>query len=177
MLEAQPGRMERLPRAKFCENRLGGLSQMGGLGFEARSIDGICQQGMADMGHVDADLVRASGLQFAAHQRHGTGAGAKNFLRIPMGDRFTRTLMMGHGHFLAIVRMARDGCVDVPRAAIHPAPDKSPIGARQRECPAVICKEIRQALMGGIGLGDDEQSGRVFVDAMHDARASYATNA
>ena len=50
-------------------DRLGRLRrQKGGLGAEARAVDRIADQGVADMGQMDPDLVGAAGLQPAGQQ-------------------------------------------------------------------------------------------------------------
>ena len=61
--------------------------------------------------------------------------------------------------------------------AVGNAPDEGEIFARQRQLAAVIGEEAREAVMRGVGLGDDQQAGRVLVDAMHDAGLLHPADA
>ena len=47
------------------------LGQLGRLALEARAIDGVAEQGMADMGEMDADLVGSARLQPAGNEAAG----------------------------------------------------------------------------------------------------------
>src|SRR5258707_12104242 len=61
---------------------------MAGLGLEVRAIDGIAQQGMADMGQMHPDLVGAAGLELTGQQRRDRLAVApvEGFLDFPVGN-------------------------------------------------------------------------------------------
>ena len=60
--------MQRLP-AEGGERRLALGAEVAGLGLEVRAIDGIAQQGVADMGKVHPDLVGPPGLELAGQER------------------------------------------------------------------------------------------------------------
>src|SRR5262245_24051741 len=62
VLERQFGRVQRLALQPLkCQ--LGGAGQPAGAGHEARTVDSVSQQGMAEVGHVHPDLVRAAGFE------------------------------------------------------------------------------------------------------------------
>ena len=53
------------------------LGEAVGLGLEAGPVERVAEQRVADMGHVDADLMRPPGLELAAHEaRERLGAAA-----------------------------------------------------------------------------------------------------
>ena len=51
------------------------------------------------------------------------------------------------------------------------------IFAHQRTRAAMIGEQRCEAVMGGVGLGDNQQAGRVLVEAMDDAGALHPANA
>ena len=75
------------------------------------AIHGIAQQWQTDMGHVDANLMGASGFQFHPQQRMS----AEPAQHPVMGDR--RFAARGHGHALPIHRMPTHGRIH--RTARH----------------------------------------------------------
>ncbi len=62
MLNAQYMGMQGLP-VKMPQGFLGVLCQQIGLGLEARAVDRITQEGVADGGKMHPDLVGAAGLE------------------------------------------------------------------------------------------------------------------
>src|SRR5262245_17062426 len=73
--------------------------------------------------------------------------------------------------------MAADRGIDRAAAALRASPDDGEIGALEAAVAAMGGELLRQALMRGVGLGHDEEAGRVLVEAMNDARPSYPANA
>src|SRR6266700_5973378 len=112
---------------------------MAGLGLEMRAIDGITQQGMADMGEMHPDLVGAAGFEPAGEE--GTDglavAPLEALLDLPMRDRLAATL--ADRHLLPGARVAVDGCVDRAALPVRHAPGESQVAPLHRPRPAVIC--------------------------------------
>ena len=65
----------------------------------------------------------------------------------------------------------------MPRARVGHAPDEREIGALERAGAAMVGELRREALMGPVVLGDDEQAGRVLVEAVDDAGPLHAADA
>ena len=128
---------------------------------------------MADMGEMNADLMRAPRLQPAGDQ----GRALERLLDAPMRDRMAAARGRDDRHFLALVRMAAERRVDRARAPGESAPGEREIFAHQRTGAAVVGEQIGEALMRGVGLGDDDQPGRVLVEPMDDARPLDAADA
>ena len=57
----------------------------------------------------------------------------------------------------------------LPALASQAAPDKRKIFALERAGAAMVGEQRGEALMRGVGLGDDQQPGRVLVESMDDA--------
>src|SRR6516164_11009954 len=94
--------------AKGGERGSGVVAELSSLGLEAAAIDVVAEQGMADRGEVDADLVGAPGLEPAGDEaRHRRAiAAAIAFEHLPMGDR--RAPACAHRHLVADAGMAAD---------------------------------------------------------------------
>ena len=97
MLELQHVGMQRLAVERL-DDPAGLIRQKIGLGPEAGAVDGIAQQRMADVCHVDADLVRAAGFQ-VAFDEGGKRARIRAFMEalehFVMGDRLVGALVFG----------------------------------------------------------------------------------
>ena len=74
---------------------------------------------VSNIGHTDANLVRAPGLQFACHQR----IPPKPLLHLNLRDCLARMLRR-HTHFLAVGRVAPDRIVERERILFDVAVDK-----------------------------------------------------
>ena len=74
--------------SKTPQGRLRLRGQMADLGLEAGAVGGVSEQGVADMGHVDADLVRPPGLQPAFDQARDRLAvlAVEGLQHLPVGD-------------------------------------------------------------------------------------------
>src|SRR5829696_3318466 len=123
--------MQGLP-SKSLQGSGGRRQQSGSLGPKTGAVDAIAQQGMADMGEMDSDLVGAPGLQPAGEQAGDRGViGSGIALQyLPMGDG----LAAPHpdGHFVAGVRMAVDRLVDRTLGAVGDSPDESKVPSLKR---------------------------------------------
>ena len=153
MEESQPHRMEAL--ALEAGDRLFG------------AVHRVPQDGMADMGHVDSDLVGASGLQAAAHM---------GVARIP-GDDFP----VGDGaaspgdnrHLFPVAGTAADG--GVHRALVFPeiAYHHALIGPGQ----SVVLELSGKLLVGKVVFSGDDETGGVPVDAVNNTWSQGSADA
>src|SRR6202030_1589635 len=98
--------------AKGRERGSGVVGELASFGLEAAAIDRVAEERMPDRGEVDADLMRAPGLEPAGDEaRHRRAiAAAVAFEHLPMGDR--RAPAGAHRHFVAGAGMAADRLVD-----------------------------------------------------------------
>ena len=131
----------------------------------SRAVDHVAEQRVADVRHVDADLVRAPGLELAADVRK---AG------VPLDDLPVRHGVAGvflrNGHALSIGRMAADGRVHGAGIGAESAVNNGLVDAGK----APVGELRRERLMGEIVFRHDQKTARVAVDAMYDAGAQRA---
>ena len=128
------------------------------------AVDSVPQEGMADGGQVDPDLVGAAGLQAALEM----GIAGKTFQDRPVGDRLPATQAV-HGHLLAVAVMPPDGGAYGARVLLKAA-------HRHRlvlPVEGVVLKLPGQGQVGEVALGGDDKAGGVPVDAVDDARAQF----
>lgn len=159
--EPEMRRVESLAsEAQFGEQRL----------VRARlAIDRIAEQRMADMSHMDAHLMRTPGLEPTLDE----GSTVQPLQRAIVGDGMLTPTLALHRHFLAIGVRATDPRIDSPRRRGGHAADEGKI----TPVNAVLLELPRQTLMGPVRLGNDEEPGRVLVDAVHDPWPSNAADA
>lgn len=131
---------------------------------------------MANMCHVDADLVCSPGFKIAAHQACN-GRGAKNLIHLIVGDGLLCRSRMGYRHFLPVAVGAGNASGDHARAALRCTPDDGEVSAGQPAVAAVAGKLFRQAVVRLIVLGNDKQAAGVHVEAVDDAGSLDAANA
>ena len=117
----------------------------------------------AAMREVHPDLMGSSGIEAHGERRVGAIAG----LDAEVGDR-PAPAPSHDRHPGPVGGVAPDGCVDFA-ARDHSPPDHGEVlaadGARG--------ELVHQGLVGGQGTGDDEEPGRVLVEAVHQAGAGY----
>src|SRR5260370_36883945 len=84
------------------------VGELASLGLEAAAIDGVAEERMPDRGEVDANLMRAPGLEPAGEEARDRRAiaAAVAFEHLPMGDR--RAGAGAHRHLVADAGMAAD---------------------------------------------------------------------
>ena len=163
MGEAQGAGVEGLPGAD-CEAVLDELAVFGvnsALADLCAAVSFVVEEGMADGGHVDADLVRASGLQPAFHD----GDETVTFQHFPMGHSpfpFLRIVIYAEAQ--PVVRVPADGALDGAFVLGDVAPDDGGIDAVDGMDEELV-GEVRLRL--GI-LGDHQQAAGVLVDAVHE---------
>src|SRR3989442_2770118 len=124
---------------------------------------------MTERSQMDTDLVGAARLESNLDEREIGEA-----LEHPIaGDRPLASARRANGHLYSGRRMAPDRCVHDPLVGPHAPVDDSEIATRHR--PGGELGYERVVRLGG--LGDDEKSRRVLVEAVHDPRASGPTGA
>lgn len=178
--EGEQSRMKRLPWEGADKAAERGF-QLVGLGEEGFAVFLIAQQRMADMGHVNANLVGAPRFEPAFHQRpHGGGIRflAEAFLNGEMGDGMARVGCRLANHRLsgAIRSRSTQRRIDRPGDARRRAPDQRVIGAFEVAGAAVVGECLRQCPVGSVVLGDDEHAARILIQPVHNTRPANAAN-
>jgi len=131
------------------------------------AVDRVAQDGVADVGHVDADLVGAAGLQAAA-QVGDTGVTGDD---LPVGDG---TAAGGdHGHLFPVGAAAADGGVHSAAVLLHIAGHQALVGAGE----GVVLQLRAEGQVGGVVFGGDDEAAGIAVDAVDDAGALFAADA
>ena len=124
-------------------------------------INGIANQRVADMRHVDAHLMRATGFQRTGNERRFP----QDFAGFEMGDGVFALVSRQYRHFLAVGRRSTDLCPDRAGRRGGDIADDRPILALD----VMGRKQLCQAFMRGIGFGDYQQAGGIAVDSVDDA--------
>lgn len=149
------------------------------------AIDLIPDQGVANMAHVNPNLMRAARLQ--PTYNFGSMRAKRTFDRNAR-HRMTPALEQ-HGLALAIGLVARQMCCDLERASrFETDPARAPksripvIGntMAKRAIGAACCMRrelFGQPVMGGVGLGNHKQTRCVLVDPVNDAGTFFAADA
>ncbi len=132
------------------------------------AVDQVAEQRVTDVRHVHADLVRAAGLKLAADVRVAVVACDDRPVRDGAAGVFLR-----HGHALAIRRVAADGRVDRAGVFAQIAADNGLIRAGH----GVVGQLRREGEVRKVVFRRDEQTGRVLVDAVHDAGPPLSADA
>ncbi len=155
--------------AKGGQRGLALWPELTGFGLEAGAIDLVAEQGMAEMGEVDADLVSAAGLELAGEQggdRFGIAA-VEGLDHFPVGDRITAALT--HRHFLTAIRVPVDRLVDGAGFSARRSPGERHVAAPHFAGAAMVGELRRQRLVGAVVLGHHHQAGGVLVEPVDDA--------
>src|SRR5262249_50628587 len=134
--------------AKGCERGSGVVAELASFGFEAAAIDRVAEERMSDRGKVDADLVRAPGLEPAGDEARDRRAIAAvvAFEPLQRGDR--RAPAYAHRHLVADARMAADRLVDGAARPLRHAPHERQVAAAQRPAAAVVGELAAERAMG-----------------------------
>lgn len=151
----------------------------------AASVGWITNECMTNVGGVDADLVRAAGFKIAINLGCGL---TKCFNDADAGDGVAACVEQ-NGLFLAIGFVAgklrgdlddvaglEADAFDAAQARVAPVRDAVAEGAVSA-FGRVGGELIGETMVGGVGFGDDQQAGCVFVDAVNDAGPFFATDA
>ena len=128
------------------------------------------------MRQMDADLVGPAGFEPALDQSgQGFGWGTIDLPDLVMRHRVPPP-GGSHGHLQRIGRIAAKVGVDGALRPRRRAPDEGEIAPVEVTGPPVIGELRREMLMRGIGLGGDEQAGRLLVEPVHDAGADHTAD-
>ena len=148
---------------------------MHGAAFHARPVKRITQDRMADMRHMHAYLVGASGFQTAFHQTDLSlgKAGRAAIMRHCMACRRA----FRYGDFLAIIGTARQRGIHRAGGGQRRAPNQRLIQALHAPVAAMRGKLLGEPIMRFVRFGDDHNAAGILVEAMHNARAFFAANA
>ena len=132
------------------------------------AVDHIPQDGVSLIGHMDANLMGPARLQAAPDM---------GIPPVPCDD-----LIMGHGmaavflrhsHLFPVRGVAANGRVNGAAVIFHTAADNGLIRPGQ----GVVRQLGRQFLMGEIVFRHNQQTRRVFINAVDDAGPQFAVNA
>jgi len=126
------------------------------------SILRIAEHRVADGLQVDADLMRASGVQAQAQEREVT----EGALDLEVGAGLARVRAV-HGHAGAYARVASDGRLDRAGARGRSTVHEGEVLARD----VPLRERLLQATMSLVRARDDEQAGGVAIEAMDDPGA------
>src|SRR5690554_4071785 len=122
---------------------------------------------MADMGHVDADLMRPAGFELALDSGNVPAIVAiARFHRI-MGDRLAAALE--DALLEPIAGVAAQRRVYRAHTRLRRAPGKGNVGAMQRPGTAMVGKLFGEMAMRLLGLGSHHDARRIFVETMDNA--------
>ena len=135
------------------------------------AVQRVPDDGMANRAEVDADLMRAAGVNRHLHQRQHPAEvlGADDARHRGPGAAYPRRLGR---HLLAVRRIAADRRVD-PAAGHHFAP-----GEREIFLLHLTLGELpRQLFVRPIVLRDDHQARRALVQPVHDAGPLFSADA
>ena len=158
----------------MVEEEAPGVKELTGGGIGKSMVEGgfpikrVADNGGAEGGEVDTDLVRAPGLDVAFHAGKSIRKGGKDF---PMGDgAFSAGAQ--HGHLLTVggaTTNLRIECAGRRRGAV----DDGDVGLAE----VVDGKGLGERLISTVVLSDDHDTGGVHIQPMDDAGALLATNA
>ncbi len=165
--------MEFLLGDGVVEGELPGVEEeaWGGVGVFF-SVDGVAEDGGAEVVEVDADLVGAAGVEVAEDEGgFGGGVCGADFV---IGDGCFAAGRIYDGHFLAVDGVAADVGEDGSGGWVGYA-----IGDGEVEFlhGGAFGELGGEGLVSGIGFCDDEAAGGVFVEAVDDAGSFDAADA
>ncbi len=140
-------------------------------GFGGFAVDDIAEEGGAFVVEVDADLMGAAGVEVAEDEGGvGGGVGGEDLV---VGDGGFAAWGIDDGHFLAVDGVSADVGEDGVGWGFGDS-----VGDAEVEffhgASGELCGE---GLVGGVGFGDDEAAGGVFVEAVDDAGSFDAADA
>lgn len=158
MVDPETGRVQCLslePLKGLNQGRACALRQAG-----AATINGVADQGVSDVRHVDADLMRASGFELNLDQR----VGGEPLVNAVMRDGFLA--IVSYGKALAITAVTSDGKIH-GAAARQGTLDQCKVFTVDGMC----LKLLDQKLVRLDGFRDHQKTAGVLVDPVNDARS------
>ncbi len=176
--EREPGGMEEIaiePEALglgIATRGAGGSSLCGNLISELRrgAVESIADDGMADGGHVDANLVGTARFDADADQGELAEARVEAANDFVVRDGGTGVFGRAGGHAGAAHRIAADGSGDGSLLALDCALHECDIGLAD----LTRGKKFGERGVGGVVFGDDDEAAGVLVEAMDNAGPEVA---
>ena len=134
----------------------------------AASVERVSHHMVSDVTHVDADLVRATGVEVALEQAVAVVAHArlKALERPEAGDGLPGRRIVAYGHAQAVACGAGNARGDGPLVGDNVALDERDVASVERP----QADEVLKGALGPIILGGDHETRGVHVEAVHDAR-------
>ena len=132
------------------------------------AVDGVAQDGMADVRHVDADLVGAAGFELAAD----VGIAPVAFDDLPVGHGVPG-IALGDAHFLPVGGVPPDGGIHGAGVLPEGAADNALIGSGH----GVVLELGGQPGVGVVVFRYGQQAGGILVDPVDDSGAKLAVDA
>src|SRR5262249_36760737 len=162
-----------------CELLLHRFRKLAKFGLEAGAINRIANQWRAERGEVHAHLMGSSGLEPAFEQRgDGLAPASEGREQRLVVNRLASALAHGDNRHLGAARpVPADRRVDDALTARRRAPDKGEITALERAFATMVGELSGENAMGLVGLGHNEETARVLVEAMHNAWPRHAADA
>src|SRR5665811_1400777 len=176
MNKCKPFGMKSLPVEMF-EFGLHALRELAQLCLKSPAIERIADQRMPKMGHVHADLVRASGLESALDKR-GNGSVlvvAIGLHEAPKGHGVTPFVRPHNRHLGPARGVAPERRLDTTVRSRRRAPDERAVAALHLTGAAMIGELRGERAVRLIGLGHDHQPARILVETVHDACLLYTS--
>ena len=134
----------------------------------ALAVQGVAHQGMVDVAHVHADLMRAPGVEVAFDQGVAliAAGGLKALEHLEGGDGLAGERVVRHRHLHAVARRAGDAGVDGPLVHDDLAVHERDVAAVEGAGP----DEVLQLALRVIVLCGEHEARRIAVQPMHDPR-------
>ena len=144
-----------------------GAEEVGEGDFVAAGVGFVGEDGVADVGEVDADLVGAAGLGLAADESEA----AESFEDLVEGDGFLAAFRDGaDGHFFAVGGVEADAAFDVVGVSLGSAGDEGEVFL----VDGALFELEGEVAVGLVVFGDQEEARGVAVQAVDDTGAVFA---
>lgn len=168
MNEPERAGMQRLA-GESCDGSADGWRECRHARLADTPIDRIADKRVADVGHMDPDLVRPpcfeAALDLSRIKPELTGEPV-------VGDGMLAPSVTEYRHPLSIAPVSPDIAFDPSLSGLRHAEDEGGIKALNR----MIRELFGQSLVGAIAFGDDQQAAGIFVYPVNDARPLDATD-
>ena len=137
------------------------------------AVDGVADDRVAQRGEVDADLMCAPGDRRGLQVGIGPLASLQVLPHLVACLGFAAAAVMQDGLALTVVGVSADRCVDHRLGRLEAALDQREVGLVH----ATLAELAREARVGPLVLCDNDEAGRVLIEAVHDAGPLHAADA
>lgn len=171
--------MQRLS-TQFVQSALSSLRELHRSVLVCSAIDWVSQNRVAQMGHMDPDLMGAAGFQVAGHLAHKWFRLTEAFCNFVVGDGFPRSLSLHRacdGDFQPIVAAASKRGIYRTFAWVWFSPNEGGVGTLQSPVASVNGELLLQVFQRGFSFGHNHQAARFLVQPVNDARAELSADA